>query len=99
MKYAKLTGGVLDYAKHWLETEKGIVINPKAEAYLAAGYKPVIEEAGVGERAVVYYEETETEIRRKWRVELFEPAAEETETTLEDLSEVINAILGVSENG
>ena len=41
--YGKLTGGQIEYAPESIETESGVVVNPTAESYLAAGWKKVVD--------------------------------------------------------
>lgn len=80
MAYAKIIDGKLDYWRgHITEGGKDIFTND-ATTY---GYKPLIDteiEQKDGYIAVFDgYEETETEIRRKWRYEVGMPKDEEIE--------------------
>lgn len=48
-KYGRLAEGRIEYAPDSLETAGGVTINPSRESYLAAGWKPVVDEPPAAE--------------------------------------------------
>ena len=70
--YGKLIDGKFIKAKHFIQTEKETIINPTDEMYEKHGYKKVVEDEAPtladNQYAEAYYEETESEIRKRYRI-------------------------------
>lgn len=94
MRYAKLSAGALKYAPRTV-TVGQTHYNPTPAAWLAEnGYLPVVETAypGDGKYYAGSWQERDGKIVRVW-TEAEEPEAPATDT------EVLNAMIGVSEDG
>ena len=69
--YGKLENGRFKKAKHFIIDDKATIINPTDEMYEKHGYKKlVVEEAPElleNQYLDVFYEETETEIIKKFK--------------------------------
>lgn len=77
MKYGKLVNGTIQYAPKTVEANGHLHLRPTAEDYLAAGFKPVIDERPASlpntYTVAVGWDESETAITRLWEDRPIEP--------------------------
>ena len=74
--YGKLENGRFIKAKHFITTEKETIINPTDEMYEKHGYKRLVEdkipELSENQYLDVFYDETESEIRKHYEAKTIE---------------------------
>ena len=95
--YGKLVDGRLIMAKHFIIDGKTTIINPTDEMYEKYGYKKVIEEEipalSDNQGAEIYYEETDKEILKRYRVGDIE---DDGYSEMREKAEAYDIITGVS---
>lgn len=95
--FGKLENGRFIKAKHFIQTEKETIINPTGNMYEKYGYKKVVEEEvpelAEGQYTEAYYEETDAEIIKRYRIM---EAEDDGFAEIHEKAEAYDIITGVS---